>query len=73
MTDNSLLSAPFALPEPLTTPDLLAKYFKVLAEPTRVRVLELLGDGGELSVSQLMQALGQSQSKVSRACAGVGS
>lgn len=44
---------------------MLAKYFKVLAEPTRVRVLELLGDGGELSVSQLMEALGQSQSKVS--------
>ena len=44
---------------------MLAKYFKVLAEPTRVRVLELLGDGGELSVSQLIEALGQSQSKVS--------
>lgn len=58
-------SSPFLLPEQPTEADLLAKYFKVLAEPTRVRVLELLGDGGELSVSQLMQALGQSQSKVS--------
>jgi DNA-binding transcriptional ArsR family regulator len=53
------------LPEQPTEADLLAKYFKVLAEPTRVRVLELLADGGELSVSQLMQSLGQSQSKVS--------
>lgn len=59
------LLSPFLLPEQPTEADLLAKYFKVLAEPTRVRVLELLGDGGELSVSQLMEALGQSQSKVS--------
>lgn len=59
------LPSPFRLPEQPTEADLLAKYFKVLAEPTRVRVLELLGDGGELSVSQLMEALGQSQSKVS--------
>lgn len=59
------LLSPFLLPGQPTEADLLAKYFKVLAEPTRVRVLELLGDEGELSVSQLMHALGQSQSKVS--------
>jgi DNA-binding transcriptional ArsR family regulator len=59
------LLSPFLLPEQPTEADLLAKYFKVLAEPTRVRVLELLADGSERSVSQLMQALGQSQSKVS--------
>jgi DNA-binding transcriptional ArsR family regulator len=59
------LLSPFLLPEHPTEAELLAKYFKVLAEPTRVRVLERLADGGELSVSQLMQALGQSQSKVS--------
>jgi ArsR family transcriptional regulator, cadmium/lead-responsive transcriptional repressor len=53
------------LPEQPTEADLLAKYFKVLAEPTRVHVLELLADGGERSVSELMRALGQSQSKVS--------
>ncbi len=57
--------SPFLLPEQPTEADLLAKYFRVLAEPTRVRILELLADGGELSVSQLMRALGQSQSKVS--------
>jgi DNA-binding transcriptional ArsR family regulator len=59
------LPSPFLLPEQPTEADLLAKYFKVLAEPTRVRVLELLADGRELSVSELMRALGQSQSKVS--------
>jgi len=57
--------SPFLLPERPTEADLLAKYFKVLADPTRVRVLELLADGGELSVSELMRALGQAQSKVS--------
>ncbi len=65
MSSTAAPLSPFLLPEQPTEADLLAKYFKVLAEPTRVRVLELLGDGGELSVSQLMQALGQSQSKVS--------
>lgn len=65
MTDTSLLSAPFALPEPLTTPDLLAKYFKVLSDATRVRILELLQERGELSVGELVEALEQSQPKVS--------
>jgi DNA-binding transcriptional ArsR family regulator len=60
-----MLTAPFALPEPLTAPDLLAKYFKVLSDVTRVRILELLQERGELSVSELVAALGQSQPKVS--------
>lgn len=58
-------SAPLVLPAAPTAPDLVAKYFKVLSDPTRVRVLELLEDGRELSVSELMTALGQPQSKVS--------
>ncbi len=65
MTDTQLLVAPFALPHPLTAPDLLAKYFKVLSDATRVRILELLQERGELSVSELVQALGQAQPKVS--------
>lgn len=44
---------------------MLAKYFKVLADPTRVRVLELLQEHGELSVGELVRALGQPQPKVS--------
>ncbi len=56
---------PFLLPARPTEQDLLAKYFKVLSDPTRVRILELLADGWELSVSELMDALGQTQSKVS--------
>lgn len=65
MADTEPLSAPFALPRPPTAPDLVAKYFKVLADPTRVRILELLQDRGELSVGELVEALGQSQPKVS--------
>lgn len=65
MPDTELLEAPFALPQPLTAPDLLAKHFKVLADSTRVRVMELLDEQGELTVSELVERLGQSQPKVS--------
>jgi ArsR family transcriptional regulator len=56
---------PFLVPKPATEPDLLAKYFKVLADPTRVRILELLRDEGELCVSELTERLGLGQSNVS--------
>ena len=65
MTDLRPVGAPFALPDQPTEPDLLAKYFKVLADRTRVRILELLQQRGELSVGELVRALGQSQPKVS--------
>ncbi len=65
MTDTAPLLAPFALPERLTESDLVAKYFKVLSDSTRVRILELLDERGELSVSELVEALGESQPKVS--------
>lgn len=59
------LDGPFVLPASPTEPDLLAKYFKVLADATRVRILELLAGGSELSVGELMVELGQGQSRVS--------
>jgi len=61
----ALLDGPFLLPGQPTQPDLLAKYFTVLSNVTRLRILELLADGSELSVSELIEALGQAQSKVS--------
>ncbi|GAC1486544.1 MAG: metalloregulator ArsR/SmtB family transcription factor [Solirubrobacteraceae bacterium] len=64
-TDSAVLEGPFLLPVRPTEPDLLAKYFKVFADPTRVRILGLLDDGRELSVGELMDALGQAQSRVS--------
>jgi ArsR family transcriptional regulator, cadmium/lead-responsive transcriptional repressor len=56
---------PFRLPEAPAEPDLVAKYFRVLSDPTRVRVMELLDERGELSVGELVERLGQSQPKVS--------
>jgi len=63
--DIGILDAPFELPVPLTEPALLAKYFQVLSDATRVHILNLLRDRGELPVGQIVEALGHSQSKVS--------
>lgn len=58
-------SAPFVLPEAPAEPDLVAKYFRGLGDPTRVRILELLREHDELSVGELVSKLRQSQPKVS--------
>lgn len=42
----------------------LARYFHVLAHPTRVRVLELLIEG-DRNVSDLVEAIGGGQSRIS--------
>jgi DNA-binding transcriptional ArsR family regulator len=61
----SALEAPFRLPEAPARSDLVAKYFRGLGDPTRVRILELLRDEGELSVGELVERLGEPQPKVS--------
>src|SRR5207237_1128480 len=61
----SQLEAPFRLPEMPVEADLVAKYFRGLGEPTRLRILELLRDEGELSVGELVKRLGVPQPKVS--------
>ncbi len=58
-------TVPFVLPAQPDAPDLVAKYFRGLGDPTRVRILGLLEERGELSVTELVAAVGQSQSKVS--------
>jgi DNA-binding transcriptional ArsR family regulator len=45
--------------------DLVAKYFRGLGDPTRVRILELLRSEGELTVGDLVTRLGLPQPKVS--------
>ena len=65
MADVSTARAPFALSSTPTEPELVGKYFRALGDPTRVRILELLGEHGELSVSELVDRLAQSQPKVS--------
>jgi ArsR family transcriptional regulator, cadmium/lead-responsive transcriptional repressor len=65
MADVSTARAPFALSASPTEPELVGKYFRALGDPTRVRILELLGEHGELSVSQLVDRLADAQPKVS--------
>lgn len=57
--------APFRLPEAPVRSDLVAKYFRGLGDPTRLRILELLQQDGELSVGELVERLGIAQPKVS--------
>jgi len=59
------LAAPFQLPDAPAKSDLVAKYFRGLGDPTRLRILELLRDEGELSVGELVARLGEPQPKVS--------
>src|SRR5467141_2259973 len=64
-TRAALPEAPFRLPVTLRRSDLVAKYFRGLGDQTRVRILELLRDEGELSVGELVERLGLAQPKVS--------
>jgi DNA-binding transcriptional ArsR family regulator len=57
--------APFRLPAQPQEVDLVAKYFRGLGDPTRLRILELLAAEGELSVGQLAERLGAGQTLVS--------
>jgi DNA-binding transcriptional ArsR family regulator len=65
MADVKLDRSPFALSDAPTEPELVGKYFRALGDPTRVRILELLRDQDELSVTEIADRLGQSQPKVS--------
>ncbi len=65
MADAAVMRAPFALSTSPTEPELIGKYFRALGDPIRVRILELLGEQGELSVTELVERLNQSQPKVS--------
>lgn len=58
-------TVPFVLPDRPVESDLLAKYFRGLGDATRVRILQLLSECGELSVGELAARLGASQPKVS--------
>jgi ArsR family transcriptional regulator, cadmium/lead-responsive transcriptional repressor len=61
----SVLEAPFRLPAAPARGDVVAKYFRGLGDPTRVRILELLRQERELSVGTLVARLGEPQPKVS--------
>lgn len=59
-----LAPAPFRLPEAPTETAVVAKYFRGLGDPTRLRILELLEEG-ELTVGEIIERVGQAQPKVS--------
>jgi DNA-binding transcriptional ArsR family regulator len=58
------LSAPFRLPVAPREPDLIAKYFRVLGDRTRLGIVDLVSDQ-ERSVGELVRLLGEPQPKVS--------
>jgi DNA-binding transcriptional ArsR family regulator len=57
------MSLPHPLPEPVV--ELIARRFRVLGEPMRIRLLDRLRDG-EASVQELTASLGTSQQNVSK-------
>ena len=57
--------APFRLPDAPARTDLVAKYFRALGDPTRLRILQLLQAEGELSAGTLTRRLAQPQPRVS--------
>jgi DNA-binding transcriptional ArsR family regulator len=58
-------SAPFRLPSAPVATDLVAKYFRGLGDPIRLRILEFLRREGELTVGELVSRLAVPQPKVS--------
>ena len=56
--------APFRLPDQFTETELVAKYFRGLGNPTRLRILELVSEK-ERSVGELAAIIGEAQPKIS--------
>lgn len=57
------MSLPHPLPEPVV--ELIARRFRVIGEPMRIRILDRLRDG-EASVQELTEALHTSQQNISK-------
>jgi DNA-binding transcriptional ArsR family regulator len=60
-----IANAPFTLADAPSRTDLLAKYFRGLGDPTRLRILRLLAEEGELSAGELVRRLEMPQATVS--------
>ncbi|MGE0065793.1 MAG: ArsR/SmtB family transcription factor [Solirubrobacterales bacterium] len=58
-------SSPFALAATPARADLLAKYFRGLGDPTRLRILRLLEEASELSAGEIVARLELPQATVS--------
>lgn len=62
---STLDVGPFQLPATPQRSDLVAKYFRTLADPSRLRILQLLAAEGELPVGTIAERIGISQPGVS--------
>ena len=62
---TTITDAPFEISSAPTESELLAKYFRVLADPSRLRILEALEAEGELAVGDLVERLDLPQPSVS--------
>jgi DNA-binding transcriptional ArsR family regulator len=62
---SALIASPFRLPAAPLETDLVAKYFRGLGDPIRLRILDLLQSEGELSVGALAERLGLPQPQMS--------
>ena len=62
---SAISTSPFRLPATPLETDLVAKYFRGLGDPIRLRILELLQSEGELSVGELVRRLALPQPKIS--------
>ena len=58
-------TSPFTLADAPTRTELLAKCFRGLGDPTRLRILQLLEEADELSAGELVERLGLPQATVS--------
>ena len=65
MMDAQPVDGPFRISLAPSESELLAKYFRVLADRGRLRILEMLAEDGEVSVGELARSLGLSQPNVS--------
>jgi ArsR family transcriptional regulator, cadmium/lead-responsive transcriptional repressor len=58
-------TSPFTLADEPSRDELLAKYFRGLGDPTRLRILRQLEADGELSAGEIVRRLGLPQATVS--------
>jgi DNA-binding transcriptional ArsR family regulator len=58
-------TAPFRIPARPSEQELVAKYFRVLADRVRLAILDALAKEGELSVGELVERVGVAQPNVS--------
>lgn len=65
MVVDVISASPFTLTEAPSRTELLAKYFRGLGDPTRLRILRLLDEAGDLSAGQLVKQLEMPQATVS--------